>query len=85
MSRRQQILNFVRRGGAFCKVSGKGLIGRNNLSEKFRKMSLGSGVARMKHEEGEGVIKYHSRPYQLKDTTPKQRGPSKYTPIHFRL
>lgn len=84
MSRRQQILSFVRRGGAFCRVSGKGLIGRSSLSDKFRKMSLGSGVVR-KHEEGEGVIKYHNRPYQLKDTTPKQRAPSKYTPIHFKL
>ena len=85
MSRRQQILSFVRRGGKFFNVAGKGLIQRSSLSDKFRKMSLGSGVARMKEEEGEGVIKYHNRPYQLKDTTPKQRTPSKYTPIHFKL
>jgi hypothetical protein len=84
MSRRQQILSYVRRGGMFFKVAGKGLIQRGGLNDKFRKMSLGSGVAR-KHEEGEGVIKYHNRPYQLKDTTPKQRTPSKYTPIHFKL
>ncbi len=85
MSRRQQILSFVRRGGAYFRVAGRGLISRGGLSERFRKMSLGSGLARKKEEEGEGVIKYHNCPYQLKDTTPKQKAPSKYTPIHFKL
>ena len=86
MSRRQQILSYVRRGGMFFNITGKGLIPRSSLSDRFRKMSLGSGVARKKNdEEGEGVIKYHNRPYQLKDTTPKARPQSTYKPIHFKL
>lgn len=82
MSRRQQILSFVRRGGSFVKVSGKGLIRGHN----GKKLSLnGSGVARKHNEELGGTVKYHSRPYQLKDTTPKPKTTPKYTPIHFKL
>jgi hypothetical protein len=85
MSRSQQILSFVRRGGAYFRVAGKGLMLRGGLSDRFRKMSLGSSIAQKKGEEGEGVIKFHNRPYQLKDTTPKQKAPSKYTSILFKL
>ncbi len=82
MSRSQQILSFVRKGGPYMRISRKGLIKGRNV----RKLSLsGSGVAR-KHEEDFGVtVKYHNRPYQLKDTTPKPKSASKYTPILFKL
>ena len=82
MSRRQQILNFVRRGGSYMKVSGKGLIKGHN----GKKLSLrGSSVAQKHNEELGGTIRYNSRPYQLKDTTPKKHTAPKYTPIHFKL
>ena len=86
MSRRQQILSFVRKGGSFIKVSGRGLI----KGSAGKKMSIsGAGPAR-KHDDSSdeelgGTVKYHNRPYQLKDTTPKPRPTSKYTPIHFKL
>ena len=82
MSRRQQILSFVRRGGSFVKVSGKGLI----KGHGGKRLSLsGCGVAQKHNEELGGTVKYHNRPYQLKDTRPKPKSTSKYTPIHFKL
>jgi len=85
MSRRQQILSFVRRGGSFVKVSGRGLI----KGSAGRKLLVSGGAAR-KHDDSSdeelgGTVKYHNRPYQLKDTTPKPRSASKYTPIHFKI
>ena len=82
MSRRQQILSFVRRGGSYVKVAGRGLISGHG----GKKLSLrGSGVARKHEEELGGTVKNHNRPYQLRDTTPKPKSASKYTPIHFKL
>ena len=82
MSRRQQILSFVRRGGSYVKVAGRGLISGHG----GKKLSLrGSGVARKHVEELGGTVKNHNRPYQLRDTTPKPKSASKYTPIHFKL
>ena len=86
MSRRQQILSFVRRGGSYVKVAGRGLVSGHG----GKKLSLrGSGVARKHYDSSDeelgGTVKYHNRPYQLRDTTPKPKSASKYTPIHFKL
>lgn len=89
MSRRQNVLSFVCKGGKFCKVQGKGLITHaNSIGDRFKRMTLqGCGVARKHIVEGEGgVIKHHNRPYQLKDSQePKPKSNNKYTPIHFKI
>lgn len=85
MLRHQVIVSYVRRDDLFFNVEGKELIPRSSLSDRFRQILQDSGVARMKQEEGEGVIKNHNRPYKPKHTTSKQRTSSQYTPIHFKL
>jgi hypothetical protein len=66
-------------------MKGKGLISPNNsLDERFKRMTLmGTGTPAHKHIEG-GTIKYHNRPYQLKDSTPS-RPARHFAPIHFKL
>lgn len=88
MSRQQQILSFATKQKKFYKVAGRGLIRGNNLDEKFKKMTLGSGVvAREKVEDLGGSVRHHSRPYQLKDTAPipKAKSSSNFKPIQFKL
>jgi len=89
MSRHQQILSFASKHKKFYKVAGRGLIKTNNLDEKFKKMTLGTGApAREKiTEEMGGSIRHHNRPYQLKDTTtaPKVKPTSHFKPIQFKL
>ncbi len=87
MSSRQNVLSFIHKGGKFYTVAGKGLIKAHNLSDRFRRMNLGSGVARKKEDEMEmgGTVKNHNRPYQLNDMAPKNKSSKSYTPIHFKL
>jgi len=88
MSGHQNVLSFIYRGGKFHKIKGKGLISTNDISDRFKRMTLqGCGVARKHIVEGEcGVIKHHNRPYQLKDSQEsKSKSQNKYTPIHFKL
>lgn len=87
MSRQQQVLSFAHKRGRFQKVAGRGLIKTNNLSDKFKQMTLGSGApAREKmDEELGGSIRHHNRPFQLKDTEPKAKATSHYKPIQFKL
>ncbi len=78
MSFRQNVLRFVQ-------VAGKGLIKSNNLSERFKRMRIGSGAPSRKHEDMGGSVKQHNRPYQLKEMEqPKKSAPS-YRPIQFKL
>ena len=85
MSFRQNVLSFVNRDGKFVKVAGKGLIKSNNLSERFKRMRIGSGAPSRKHENMGGSVKQHNRPYQLKEMEqPKKSAPS-YRPIQFKL
>ncbi len=90
MSRQQQILNFSTKQKKFYKVGGRGLIKSNNLDEKLKKMTLGTGApAREKimEEELGGSVRHHNRPFQLKDTTPefKVKTTSNFKPIQFKL
>ena len=88
MSSRQNVLSFVNRNGKFVKVAGKGLIKTHNLSERFRRMNLGSGAPSRKHGDEMdmgGTVKNHNRPYQLNDMASKNKSSKSYTPIHFKL
>ena len=89
MSRQQQILSFATKRKKFFNVAGKGLIKGNNLDEKFKMMTLGTGApAREKiTEELGGSVRHHNRPFQLKDTTPapKSKATSNFKPIQFKL
>ena len=87
MSIHQQRLSFIKsKGCGFIKRAGKGLIKpSSSLTSRFKKMSLGSGVSRKHIEELGGTIKQHQRPFQLNNTTPKQKETPKYKPIHFKL
>jgi len=93
MSRQQQILSFATKRGKFYKVAGRGLIRDNDLSQKFKRMTLGSGApAREKlDEEMGGSVRHHNRPYQLKDmnasraTSTQPKSASAYKPIQFKL
>ena len=87
MSRQQQILSFATKKGKYYRVAGRGLIKRDSLSDKFKKMTLGSGApARVKEEEMGGSVRHHNRPYQLKDTgLPQSKSTSNYKPIQFKL
>jgi hypothetical protein len=86
-SNRQKALGFVKKFGKFYHIKGKGLISPNNsLDERFKRMTLmGTGTPAHKHIEG-GTIKYHNRPYQLKDSAePPTKPPRHFAPIHFKL
>ena len=90
MSRQQQILGFATKKKKFYNVAGRGLIRGNNLDEKFKMMTLGTGApAREKimEEELGGSVRHHNRPFQLKDTTPapKAKTTSNFKPIQFKL
>jgi hypothetical protein len=51
MGQRQNVLAFVRRNGNFVRVKGQGLLKQNDLSERFRRRTIGSGApARMHHK-----------------------------------
>jgi len=86
MSFRQNVLSFVNRNGKFVKVAGKGLIkSHNGLSDRFKRMRIGSGTPAHKMDDMGGSVKQHNRPYQLKDMEqPKKSAPS-YRPIQFKL
>ena len=87
MGQRQNVLAFVRRNGSFVRVKGQGLLRQNDLSERFRRMTLGSGAPARMHEPLDGgTVKHLSRPYDLKDTH-KGSGakPRKFAPIEFKL
>ncbi len=46
---------------------------------------MGTGTPAHKHIEG-GTIKYHNRPYQLKDSAETtSRAAQHFAPIHFKL
>ena len=49
MGQRQNVLAFVRRNGNFVRVKGQGLLKQNDLSERFRRMTLGSGAPARMH------------------------------------
>jgi hypothetical protein len=87
MSRQQQILSFATKRKKFFNVAGKGLIKGNNLDEKFKMMTLGTGApAREKiMEELGGSVRHHNRPFQLKDIEPKAKATSNFKPIQFKL
>ena len=87
MSRQQQILNFATKRKKFFNVAGKGLIKGNNLDEKFKMMTLGTGApAREKiAEDLEGSVRHHNRPFQLKDIEPKAKATPNFKPIQFKL
>ena len=87
MSHRQNVLAFVKRNGSFIRVKGQGLLKQNDLSERFRRMTLGAGAPSRKHEPIDGgTVKHLSRPYDLKDAH-KGSGakPRKFAPIEFKL
>ena len=86
-SNRQKALGFVKKFGKFYHIKGKGLISPNNsLDERFKRMTLmGTGTPAHKHIEG-GTIKYHNRPYQLKDSAETPSRPARhFAPIHFKI
>jgi hypothetical protein len=87
MGHRQNVLAFVKRNGSFVRVKGQGLLKQNDLGERFRRMTLGSGAPSRKHEPIEGgTVKHLSRPYDLRDAH-KGSGakPRKFAPIEFKL
>jgi len=87
MSQRQNILAFVKRNGGFVKFKGRGLLKKNDLGERFRRMTLGAGAPARMHDPIEGgTVKHLSRPYDLKDAH-KGSGskPRKFSPIEFKL
>jgi hypothetical protein len=86
-SNRQKALGFVKKFGRFYHIKGKGLKSPgSSIDERFKRMTLmGTGTPAHKHIEG-GTIKYHNRPYQLKDSAePSTRPPRHFAPIHFKL
>ncbi len=91
MSRQQQILSFANKRKKFYNVAGRGLIRGNNLDEKFKMMTLGTGAPAQKkkmEEELGGSVRHHNRPFQLKDTAPpepKVKTTSNFKPIQFKL
>ena len=87
MSRQQQILSFATKRGQFYKVAGRGLIRDNDLSQKFKRMTLGSGAPAREKIDGEmgGSVRHHNRPYQLKDMVEPKKSASSYKPIQFKL
>ena len=86
MGQRQNVLAFVRRNGNFVRVKGQGLLKQNDLSERFRRMTLGAGAPARMHEPIDGTVKHLSRPYDLRDAH-KGSGakPRKFAPIEFKL
>ena len=88
MGHRQNVLAFVKRNGSFVRVKGQGLLKQNDLSERFRRMTLGSGAPARKQDpiEGSGTVKHLSRPYDLRESH-KGSGakPRKFAPIEFKL
>jgi hypothetical protein len=87
MGHRQNVLAFVKRNGSFVRVKGQGLLKQNDLGERFRRMTLGSGAPARKQEPIEGgTVKHLSRPYDLRDAH-KGSGakPRKFAPIEFKL
>lgn len=87
MSRQQQVLSFATKKGKFYNVAGRGLIKRNDLSKKFKMMSLGEGApAREKiTEDLGGSVRHHNRPFQLKDMEAPKKSVSSFKPIQFKL
>ena len=87
MSIQQQILSFATKRKKFFNIAGKGLIKGNNLDEKFKIMTLGTGApAREKiTEDLGGSVRHHNRPFQLKDIEPKAKATSNFKPIQFKL
>ena len=86
-SNRQKALGFVKKFGRFYHIKGKGLISpSSSIDERFKRMTLmGTGTPAHKHIEG-GTIKYHNRPYQLKDSAEIPVKPVRaFAPIHFKL
>ena len=88
---RQQNLAFVNRHSHCLHVKGKGLIHHTHsgIHERFRKMTfMGSGTVAHQHNptSNGGTIKYHNRPYQLKESAKiEHKQKRKFTPIHFKL
>jgi hypothetical protein len=88
---RQQNLAFVNKHNNFLRVKGKELIHHTlgGIHERSRKMKLmGSGRVAHYHTPSlnGGTIKYHDRPYQLKDrAVVEHKQNKKFAPIHFKL
>ena len=90
MSRQQHILSFATKKGNFVKVKGRCLISsNNNISDRFKRMTLGQGSpAREKQDIEEdmgGSIRHHNRPYQLKNMEQPKKSTPSYKPIQFKL
>ena len=88
-SNRQKLLSFAHKFGHFIHFKGRGLIRRDEIHERLKKMTLmGSGSVSYKHNpalEG-GAIKYHNRPYQLKDSDKIEHKKHKsFAPIHCKI
>ncbi len=82
---------MLRNEKKFYNIAGRDLIRGNNLDEKLKRMTLGTGApAREKimEEELGGSVCHHNRPFQIKDTVPpepKAKSTSNFKPIQFKL